>query len=212
MKQIFLNKYFDWILIVITLFFSIETLFNLFSEFEFFSSYLLRIVFALASIFAFILLIARRGNGEKYSRFFIIIILIIPSLIIFNQFLVDSIFYGINRVDLLQNSTMYLKLITGITLFIFTIKYSKQTKSDQIKDYGILTIYIGIFLIGLILIRVIEPNFVAGLNNVPIWKVIVKTIIGLLIIYLGYRLKTEDLKLKTCLVLVLISMFIYGLI
>ena len=212
MNQTFLNKYLDYILIVITLFLSIETSLNLFSKFDFFSSYLLRIIFALTSILAFTSLISRNGNGEKYSRFFIIIILIIPSLIIFNQFLVDSIFYGINRLNLLQNLTLYVKLITGIILFIFAIKHSKQTKSVQTKDYGILTIYIGIFLIGLILTRVIEPNFVADLNNIPIWKAIVKTIIGLLIVYFGYRLKNEYFKLKFCLIIVLVLMFIYGLV
>ncbi len=212
MKQTFLNKYLDWILILITLYFSIETLSNLFSEFEFYSSYLLRIAYALTSLFGFTSLIMRKGNGEKYSRFFILILLILPGLIIFNQFLVHSIFYGINRTDLLQNPSLYLKLITGIILFIFSLKYSKQLKSDQTKDYGILTIYFGFFLIGLILIRAIEPNFVEALNTIPIWKIIAKTIIGIFIVYTGYRLKTNDFKLKICLILILISTLIYGLI
>jgi hypothetical protein len=212
MKQTFSNKYFDWILIAITFLFSIDTVLNLFNKFEYFSSYLLRITFALVSIAALISLVVKNGNGEKYSRFFIIVGLIIPSLLIFNQFITDLIFYGTKRLNFLLNPILYLKFIIGIILFILTIKYSKQTKSDRIKDYGILTSYIGIFLIGLILIKAIEPNFNTELNNVPIWKIIVKTIIGLSIVYLGYRLKNENIKLKTSVILFLISMFIYGLI
>ena len=212
MKQTFSNKYFDWFLIAITILFLIDTLPNLFNKFEYFSSYLLRITFASVSIVALISLLTKNGNGERYSRFFMIIGLILPSLIIFNQFLTDLLFYGINRENLIQNPILYLKFIIGITLFILTIKYSKQTKSDRIQDYGILTNYIGIFLISLILIRTIEPNFISDLNNVPIWKTITKAILGLVIVYLGYRLKNENMKLRTCIILVLISMVIYELI
>lgn len=212
MKQTFSNKYFDWILIAVTVLCLIDLVPNLFSKFEFFGSYLLRVTFALVSIVALISLIAKKGNGERYSRFFIIVGLIVPSLLIFNQFLTDLIFYGVNRTSLLQNPILHLKFVIGIGLFILTLKYSKQTKSDRTEDYGILTSYIGIFLILLILIRTIEPNFISTLNNVPIWKFITKTIIGLVIVYLGYRLKNENMKLKTCIILALISMFIFGLI
>lgn len=212
MKQTFSKKYFDWILIAITVLFSIEAVLHLFSKFEYFSSYLLRITFALVSVVAFISLMMKNANGEKYSRFFIIIGLIIPSLIIFNQFLTDLVFYGINREDLLQNPILHLKFILGIILFILTIKYSTQIKSNRIKDYGILISYVGIFLIGLTLVRAIEPNFIAYMNNVPIWKIVIKIISSLLIVYLGYRLKNENMKLKIYIIFALISIFIYGLI
>jgi hypothetical protein len=192
--------------------FLIDTVPNLFNKFEYFSSYLLRITFASVSIVALISLLTKNGNGERYSRFFIIIGLILPSLIIFNQFLTDLLFYAINRGNLLQNPILYIKFIIGIILFILTLKYSKQTKSNRIQDYGILTSYVGIFLISLILIKTIEPNFIADLNNIPIWETITKAIIGLVIVYLGYCLKNENMKLRTYMILVLISMVIYGLI
>jgi len=212
MKQIFSNKYFDWILIAITVFFSTDLILNLFREFGYFSSFFLQITFAFTSIVTLISLFVKNGNSERCLRFFIIVGLIIPSLFIFNQFITDLLFYGIYRSNLLQNPILHLKFILGILLFILTIKYSKQTKSDRIKDYGILTSYTGIFLIVLILIRAIEPTFFIELNNVSIWKIIVKIIIGSLIVYLGYRLINENIKLKTCAILSIIAMFIYGLI
>ena len=161
---------------------------------------------------ALISLLAKKGNGERYSRFFIIVGLIIPTLLLYNQFLTDLIFYGVHRISLLQNPMLHLKFIIGIVLYALTLKYSEQTKSDRIQDYGILTSCIGIFLILLIIIRTIEPNFIPGLDTIPIWEVITKTSFGLLIIYLGLRLKSKNMKLKTCLILALISMLIYGLL
>jgi len=212
MKQTYSNKYFDWILIAITAIFSINSVINLFNKFDFFSSYLIRLTLALVSTVALTSLIVKNGNGERYSRFFIIIGLILPNLFFFNQFLTDLLIYEINRISLIQNPIINLNFILGIILFILTIKYSTENKLNRIKDYGILINYIGIYLIGLIITKSIEANFIADLNNIPIWKIITKTIIGLSIIYLGYRLRNEKMKLKTCLILTLISMFIYGLI
>ncbi len=212
MKQTFSNKYFDWILIVITALFSINSAINLFNKFDFFSSYFIRLTFALVSIVALISLIVKNGNGERYSRFFIIIGLIMPNLFFFNQFLTDLLFYGINRMSLIQNPILHFNFILGIIFFILTIKYSSQIKSYRIKDYGILISYVGIFLIGLILISSIEHNFIADLNYIPIWEIITKTIIGLVIVYAGYGLINGNMKLKTCIIIAIISMFIYGLI
>lgn len=212
MKKTFSNKYFDLILIVITGFFTIEAVLNLRNSFEFFSSFLPRIIFVLTSIFAFTTLIMKNGNGEKYSLFFIIINLIMPDLLILNLYITDLIIYGINRLSLLQNSILHLKFFIGIIFFILTIKYSRQSKLDRLNNYGILISFFGIFLVILILIKTVEPNFNIILNNTPIWKTIVKTIIGLLIVYLGYCLRKGSIKLKNSIILTLTLMFIYGLI
>lgn len=212
MKQTFTNRYFNWVLIAITLLSSIGSLINIFNEFEFFSNYLVRIIFALTSILALISLIAKNGNGEKYSRFFIIVQIIIPSLLVFNEYLTYLLFYGLNRINLIQSPIIYLNITIGIILFLLTVKYSRENKLSRINDYGILISYFGIFLIALTLIRSIENSFFPNLNKISIWETTIKSIIAISIIFLGYRLVNQKIKLKTCIILSILSMFIYGLI
>ena len=212
MKHTYSNKYFDWILITITLLISIQNVPNLFTGFEFFSSYLLRIVFSLVSVVALLSLLIVNLNGERYTRFFIVVALIIPPLLIINIFLTDLMFYGANRLNLLQNPILFLKLIGGIVLLALTIKYSRKTKSERITDFGILIISVGVFAIVLTLVKTVQANMLSELNVLPPWKTIIKSIIGFVITYFGFRLKSGKTKLKTCIILVLIFMFIYGLI
>ena len=212
MKKIFAHKVFDWILIGISLIFSVLTFMNLMNGFEYFSSFILRITFAFVSATALISLLIQKFNGERLSRIFIIVSLIIPAILIFYQYLIDLVFYGVNRLNLLQNPTLFLKLIGGIVLLYFAIKFSKQEKVDRIKDYGILIIGIGTFTICYVLIRTIEPNLNSELTDYPIWKTIIKTIIGILTLIIGIRIKNLKTKFNKGLILTLILMFIFGLI
>jgi hypothetical protein len=212
MKQTFSNKYLDWVLIAVAVFFSVYNIKILFNVFDFFNSYLLRIAFSISSVLAISSLVIKNMNGEKYSRFFIIIVLIFPSLFLVNTYITDLAFYGVNKTDLLKDSFLYINLIFGIMLFMFSIKYSKQTKPTRISNYGILISYVGIFAIILIVTHAIQANFIAELNNVPIWKIIIKSIIGLLIILVGYQLKNEKIKLTKGLFFSILLIFIYGLL
>jgi len=212
MKQTFLHKTFDWILIGISLIFSVLTFMNLVNGFEHFSNFLLRIAFAFVSATALISLLVQRFNGERFSRIFIIVALIIPAILILYQYLTDLVFYGANRLNLLQNPILFLKLVGGIILLYLAIKFSKQQKAELIKDYGILIIGIGIFTICYVLTRTIEPNLNSELIDYPIWKTISKSIIGILTLVIGIRIKIEKMKFNTGLILTLILMFIFGLI
>jgi hypothetical protein len=212
MKKTFTNRILDWILIGISLFFVILTIWNLASGFEYLSSYLIRIAFALTSLMAFLSLLISKINGERFLRIFILVTLIFPAILIANQFTTDLVFYGATRTDLLQNPFLFLKLVGGIFLFYLTLKYSRQLKAEQIKDYGILIIGVGIFTICYVLTRTVEPNFNSDLNDYPIWKTIVKSVIGIAILIIGTRIKKEKIKFKKGLTWAIILMFVFGLI
>jgi hypothetical protein len=113
---------------------------------------------------------------------------------------------------LLENPLLFLKLVAGIILFYLTLKYSRQQKSEQTKDYGILIIGIGIFTVCYVLTRTVEPNFNSDLSDYPIWKTIVKSIIGIATLIIGTRIKNEKIKFKKGLIWTIILMFIFGLI
>lgn len=214
MKQTFTLKNFDWIIIGISLIFSVLTLINLINGFKFFSSFLLRIVFTLVCVTALISLLFDKFNGERFSRIFIIVYLIFLGILVLYQFLTDLIFYDANRLNLLQNYTLILKLLGGIALLYFAIKFSKQQKTEHIKDYGVLIIGIGIFTIVYVLTRTLEPNFVSPdlIMGYPIWKTITKSIIGILILMIGFRIKNIKTKFKKGLMLTSVLIFIVGLI
>ena len=212
MKKTYSLRILDWILVGISLFFSVLTVWNLTTGFDFFSGYLVRIVFALASITAVLSLLISRINGERFSRIFILVVLLLPPLLIANLFITDLVFYGATRTDLLQDPSLYLKLVSGLILLFLTLKYSKQQKEDRRSDYGVLIIGVGIFAICYALTLTIEPYFNTDLSDYPIWKTIVNLIIGITTMMIGIQLKVGKLKFNKGLILTLILMFIFGLI
>lgn len=203
MKQTFTDKNFNWIIIGISLIFSVITLINIFKGFEFFSSFLLRMVLALVSITALVSLFIDKFNGERFSRIFIIVYLIFPCVLTLNQFLTDLIFFEVNRLNLIQNPTFLLKLLSGISLLYFAIKFSKQQKTEHITDYAILIIGVGIFTILYVLTKTLEPNFIAPdfIIGYPMWKTIIKSIIGILILIIGLRINKIKTKFNRGLIL-----------
>ena len=212
MKKIFSNRILDWSLIGVSLLFVLLTVWNLAGSFEYLSSYLVRIAFALTSLMAFLSLLIAKINGERFSRIFILVTLIFPAVLIANQFTTDLVFYGATRTDLLQNPLLFLKLVGGIMLFYLTLKYSRQQEAERIKDYGILIIGVGIFTICYVLTRTVEPNFNSDLNDYPIWKTIVKSVMGIATLIIGTRIKNEKIKFIKGLIWTIVLMFIFGLI
>ena len=189
MKKTFSIRILDWILIAISLLFSVRSVWDLTKEFAFLSGYLIRIVFALVSIMAVFALLLPKINGERFSRIFIVVLLLIPSILIAYQFIIDLVLYGAVRTDLLQNPLLYLNLIVGVILFYLTLKYSKQEVQQQRKDYGILIIGTGVFAICYVLSRTLEPILYTDLNHYPLWKTIVKSLIGIVTIAIGTQIK-----------------------
>ena len=212
MKKTFSNWILDWILIGISLLFSVLAVWKLTNGIDIISSYLLRIVIALVSISAVLGLLVTKFNGERFFRFFVLVVLIFPPILVIYEFITDLVFYGITRMNLLENPFLYLKLISGIILFYLTLVYSKQPITERKKDYGILIIGIGVFIICYVLTRTIEPNFNSEFNNYPVWKTIVKISFGIAILFIGTGIKNQKLKFNKVLILTLILMFILGLI
>jgi hypothetical protein len=212
MKQTFSNKLFDYILIGLSLFYSIISILFFDFEYEFFSSYISKIFFLIIPIITFISLTFKHLNEEIFSIFFIFIIILYPNIYILYQFFTDLIFYSICRNDLLQNPILFLNLMIGISLIYFSIKFSKQQKNKRIRDYNILIIFIGFYLIFNVIIRSIEPFFNWTINNYPIWKTLLKLGVGILVFIIGNGMKNEKIKFKKGLVLTLILLFIYGLV
>jgi hypothetical protein len=211
MKQTFSNKLFDYILIGLSLFYSIISILFFDFECEFFSSFILKIFLLIIPIITFISLVFNFLNSERFTIYFIILVLLFPSIYILYQFFTDLIFYSICRYDLLQNPILFINLIFGISLIYFSIKFSKKQKNERIRDYNILIIFIGLYLIFHVIIRSIEPFFNWKCNDYPNWKTLLKLGIGLLVFIVGNKMKTEKIKFKNGLVLTLILLFIYGI-
>ncbi|WP_367914818.1 hypothetical protein [Leadbetterella sp. DM7] len=211
-KQTFSNKYFDWILIGISLVFSVLEIINLVNGFEYFGTYLFSVALFIASAAAFFSLLLGKINGERFSRIFIITVLIVPGFLILNQYLTDLVFYGINQQHLLQNPMLFLKITGGIVLLYFAIQFSKQPQTERIKDYGILIIGTGVFVICYTLIRTVEPVSNSELTAYPIWKTGLKSILGIMVLIIGIRIKDQKLKFSKGVISVLITMFIFGVI
>lgn len=212
MKQTFSNKVFNWALIGISLIFSVLTIMSLYDRFDFFSVYLIKIVFAFISVTALISLIVKEINGELYSRLFIVTVVIFPGIFVLNEFITDLVFYGAYRPNLLRNPTLFFQLLSGITLLYFAIKFSKQPRSARTIDYGILIIGIGIYTILYVMTRFIEPFLNLKIIEYPIWKAIIKSIIGVATLIIGLRTKNGKIKFKKSLILTIILVFIFGLI
>jgi hypothetical protein len=211
-KQTYTNKFFDYALVAITLLFSLDGVLALFGEVGYLSNYFIKVCLAAVSVMACLSLFVNQLNGERYSRYFVIIVLILVPLFVFGQYLADLGFYGINRTDLLQHPFVYVKLISGIALLILSIRFSSEDSAARVKDYGILTMLIGTFSLILVVIRTMEPD---GINfNDPAFMMgfefFVKFAVSLLIIFLGYRLMRQKITWKTCTILCVILAFLYG--
>jgi hypothetical protein len=204
MKPTYNKKYFDFALIAFSLLFFLDSAVSLFDKFDYLSSYLLRVIWTSFSVLSLISLGTSKLNGERYSRAFILINLVLPSTLVFIQCLADLLFYGAIRTDLLQNPTLYIKLVIGIILLILSLKFSNEQKLERIRNYGILTILVGLFVVLFTFIVTIESS-TKSFTDIAF---VIKTMIGLLIIFLGVKLRSEKVKFRTFLILLLTLAFI----
>ena len=212
MKTIYKNRTFDWIMILINLLVLTQVIYNLFLPFNYLSSYSLRLVFAIVSMGPILSVLIKKMNSERFFSFFIFITLIIlPCFIIF-EFLKDLMIYGISQTDRIDNPILLVKLIIGIILIYFSIKYSKISNEDRAVNYNILIMLIGLYIIILTGIMHFEPRLDSEMHNKPIWISVLKIILGFMIIFVGYLLKKKRIKTKKGLVYVLIFIIVNGLI
>lgn len=206
-KETFSNKYFNIILIGITLYFTVISITKLIGEFDFYSNYVLRISAVLLSILAFFTLLVKNTNGERFTRFFIIGVLIFPLFTVLNQFLVDSLFYGINRINLLQNTLLNSIGLVGILLYFLSHHFSKQTQTSHQKDFGLFICGIGIFIVMRTIIRIIEANYVHDMHPFSFSEITIKTVIIILLFFIGFRMQQQKLKFGKGLLFTFVLLF-----
>lgn len=207
-KKTFSNRYFNLILITITLYFTIISIQKLTQEFDLFSTYLIRISNALLSLLALTSLIIINANGERFVRFFIIAVLIFPMILFVNQYIIDLLFHGINRINLLQNTLLNLLGVVGVVLYIASIRFSKQTTIEHQKDIGLLILGVGLFITIRTIIIEIEANFVPNMNKMTVIESCIKISIILLLFLLGYKINKEKIKFKKGILFTALLLFI----
>lgn len=207
-KKTFSNSYFDLILIMITSYYTIISIQKLAMEFDFFSSYLMRISTTLLSILALTSLLFSKLNGERFVRFFIIGVLIFPMLLFVNQYCIDLLIYGINRTNLLQNTVLNLFGIVGVVLYLASYRFSTQTKVERQKDIGLLILGIGFFITVRTIIIAIESNFVPDMNKMSLVESVIKISIILILFLLGYKMSTGKIKFSKGILFTALILFI----
>ncbi len=121
MNRIYLNRYVDWLLLTIIF---IKSLITVSQVTNTNSSMVLSIgwsVLALSAI-TFIALLLKNKFTDLLVKLFIIVTFLLPSLLIIYRYLVDLVFYGINRIELLQ-PYLLVQFLLGIVLFVVIIKF-----------------------------------------------------------------------------------------
>ena len=207
MKEIYSNKIFNWIILIVSVFSLIDTSYHLIQEFEFFNVLTLRIILFIVPILSILSFFIKKLNKEFYSRLFIIVNLIVLQIAIYFQFLVDQFFYFVTRTDLISNPVLHINFIIGLVLFFLSIKFSKTPKIERQNEYGIMIILYGIFLIVLNFTKFFDYDS----ENFSV-KFVIKFLLSISIIFLANKSRTEKLKFKTTIIFFLILTIINGML
>jgi len=131
MKTVYSVKYLDWLLIVIILFKLILLTFNFLNlpETPPQIAFFIVIVLIKISLIALANVIFKNKYSHKFIQLFLIAVLILPSLLIIYRYLSVLVLYGFNRIELLNNPFLFLQLIVGVGLFVYTKRmYIKKNK------------------------------------------------------------------------------------
>ncbi|MBN8642011.1 MAG: hypothetical protein J0L86_09395 [Flavobacteriales bacterium] len=125
-----------------------------------------------------------------------------------NQYIIDLLFHGINRINLLQNTLLNLLGVVGVVLYITSIRFSKQTTIEHQKDIGLLILGVGLFITIRTIIIEIEANFVPNMNRMTVIESCIKISIILLLFLLGYKINKEKIKFKKGILFTALLLFI----
>lgn len=208
MKQIYSNKIFNWIILIVSVLTLIDNSFRLNQEYEFLSVLILKIILFIFPILSILSFFFKKMTKEIYSRAFILVNLIFPPVTVYFQYLVDLLFYSFNRTDLISRPTMHINFLIGLVLFFLSLKFSKQTKIQRQNEFGILIIVYGLSLLILNLTRVFNYDSV----EFSVITFCMKILISISIIFVGNKLRTEKLKFKTTIIISLILAIISGML
>lgn len=191
MKEIYSNRIFNYIVLLISVLGTIDTYISSKSEIDSLNIALLNIVLIVLPGLSALSFFVKRLNTEIYSRLFIVGSIIMLPLSIYYTFLSDFILYSFSRTYLISNPIILANLLIGIILFYYSLKFSKLAKVQRESEYGAIIMILGIFLLLLTISK--------SLDQEPIK--VVQYIIGLLlsagITFIGNRLRLKKLRLKT---------------
>lgn len=208
MKHIYSNKIFNWIILVVSVLTLIDISSRLNQEYEFLSVLILKLTLFIFPILSTLSFFLKKMNKEFYSRAFIFVNLIFLQISVYFQYLVDLLFYSFNRTDLISGPTMHINLLIGLILFFFSLKFSRQTKIQRQKEFGMLIIFYGLYILILNLGRILDSNS----TEFSVITFCIKILISISIIFVGNKLKVEKLKFKTTIIIALILAMIIGML
>ena len=203
MKQTFTNRSFDFVMMACLAYFLLDSVLMLFDGHTSFSGYLLPLFYLSISFLALLSLVSSKLDGERFSRFFIWITLIIPPALLYLMYLFNLVWYGANMIEFLQHPAPYVKLAAGIILLLLLNKFSQKGNHASIQDNALLIMLCGAFLVLYFSVATLESG--VSFTGYPY---ISKTVLGLAMIMLGYLLKREKIKFRTCLIVLFVLMFL----
>lgn len=201
MKTTYSNKVFDGLLITITFLFSVYNLYTIFSSFNYgiIVAVLSSSTNFLLSAIAFVSLINKRLDGERYSLFFILGYLLYIPFVAYVKFLTYWAQYGISNASI-GTPIFHYFFMGGIILLYFSIKFSKKTKEQSQNDYGFFAIFFGV----LIFFReLISFNF-----SVINLKFFIQTIICVILIFIGNKIYHNKIKFNLGILLAFILLIV----
>lgn len=206
MKKIYASEIFNWVLLIISVVTLIDTSYLLTREFEFLNVLVLRIVLFVVPVLSIVSFFTEKLRKEFYSRLFILVNLIALPVIIYYQFLVDQFIYMVTRTDLISSPAIHVKFLIGIILFYLSLKFSKTTKAEKQREYGIVMMIFGGFLILISVTKIVDSV------NFSMIQFAVKLVLSFGIIYIGNRLRNNNLKFKTAMILAALLAIISGMV
>ncbi|GLB47776.1 hypothetical protein [Neptunitalea lumnitzerae] len=210
MKPTFSNQLFNWLLLGSSFVMCATTAQQLAAPFEFLSVYIIYLAFATASVLALLGLIIPKMNGERFARFFILTMFILPPVLLGYRWLINWAIYGINLISTSLTPAALVKLVLGIVFMWLTTKFSKQTAEKRQRDYGIYIILIGAFLIIRLLVLIGEAFTNDAIEIMSVTELIFKLAVAGSLIGIGERIRTVEPNLAKVF-LALPIFFLYGL-
>ena len=197
MNKIYSNKIFNWILLIVSLLILIDNFSRINRSIEFNSAIVLKIALVIFPILSALSFFIKKLNKEFYSRAFILLNLIFPPIYLYYQYLIHLLIYSINRTDLISTPIIHFYFFIFLVLFYLSLRLSKQTNKQRQKEYGMMLMIYGIFL----LIINITTNFDSHSVYISEITSLIKILISIAIIFLGNKLRFHKIKFKKTIIL-----------
>lgn len=202
------NKIFNWIVLLVSVLFLLDSMHRLTQEFYHFNGVFLRVTLAVSSLLSVLSFFIKKLKGALFSRVFILANLILVPLSIYFQFLVDATMYLAIRFDLISNPLLHVKFLLGLILFYGSIRYSRQSKLQRHNEYGLISMMYGVFLGMLTGLKIVDYDVI----DFAILQFILKLMLSFWIVFWGNKLRIGSLNFKKGISIIVLLIFIFTLI